>query len=109
MTDAAPLVLVWEYQVPAAHVAEFERRYGPDGEWAQLFRRGAGYLGTTLLRDPDAPGRYVTLDRWRSAHDWLAFKSAHAVEYAALDAVCDALTTSERSLGAHRDTAADPS
>ena len=109
MSDARPLVLVWEYRVPDAHVAEFERRYGPDGDWARLFRRGQGYLGTHLLRDPDEPGRYLTLDRWRRAQDWHAFKAAHAADYAALDATCDALTTSERSLGEHRDATPEPS
>ncbi len=30
---------------------EFESRYGPEGDWAQLFRRAPGYHGSELLRD----------------------------------------------------------
>jgi heme-degrading monooxygenase HmoA len=99
--DAAAqvVVLVWEYRVPAASAAEFERRYGPDGDWAQLFRRGAGYLGTQLLRDAGEPGRYVTCDRWRRLADFAAFKATFGAQYAALDAQCDALTEEERALG----------
>lgn len=101
MTTHEPHVLVWEFRVPAAHREEFERRYGPAGDWARLFARGEGYLGTQLLRDAADPGRYLTLDRWRSAADWEAFRAAHAADYAALDAMCEALTTDERALGAH--------
>ena len=45
--------------------AEFEERYGPDGDWVRLFRRGEGYGETVLLRDLAAPGRYVVTDTWR--------------------------------------------
>lgn len=34
-------VRIWEYEVMGNAVAA----YGADGEWAQLFARGTGYLG----------------------------------------------------------------
>ena len=110
MTVGGPLVLVWEFHVAAAHREEFERRYGPAGDWARLFSRHAGYLGTQLLRDTamaeaDGTHRYLTLDRWRSPADWDAFRAAHAADYRALDAACEALTVAERPLGAHTDVA----
>ena len=48
------LALVFSYEVRDA--AEFERVYGTDGEWAEFFRRGRGYIGTELLRDVEAAG-----------------------------------------------------
>ena len=47
------------YEVAPERRAEFEAVYGPDGEWAELFRTGAGYLGTTLERtgEGDVPRR----------------------------------------------------
>lgn len=93
-------VLVWEYRVAPGHAAQFEHIYGPDGEWARLFRLAPGYLGTQLLRDADDPGRYVTLDRWRDAADFAAFKARFATRYAELDARCEELTGDERRLGA---------
>lgn len=90
---------VWEFEVPAEHVAEFERQYGPAGAWAQLFRRAPGFVETLLLRDNQLPGRYLTVDRWQSEEACRAFRSDFAVEYAQLDEACAALTVGERSLG----------
>jgi heme-degrading monooxygenase HmoA len=75
------LALVFSYQ--ARDPAEFERVYGPEGEWAQFFRAGPGYVGTELLRDVEAPGRYVVIDRWESAEAYNAFVSERQAEYVA--------------------------
>ena len=55
--------------------------YGSEGEWAEFFRRGQGYIGTELLRDVEAPGRYVVIDRWASAEAYNAFVAEHRDEY----------------------------
>jgi len=75
------LVLVFSYE--AREPAEFERVYGPEGEWAEFFRRGTGYVGTELLRDSESPGRYLVLDRWESAEAYNAFVEANRDEYVA--------------------------
>ena len=92
-------VIVWQYDVVAAHVDEFERTYGARGEWAELFARAEGYLGTQLCADRDVPRRYVTFDRWRSAADFAAFRERCGAEYLALDARCEAWTEREERLG----------
>ena len=91
--------MVWSFEVAPGGVAEFERAYGPDGDWARLFRRMPGYHGTELLRDVDTPGRYLTIDRWRSREDFWRFREAFRAEYVALDARCEAWTTRERLVG----------
>ncbi len=91
-------VVIWEYVVRAESIADFEALYGADGGWAALFREHPGYHGTELLRD-EAPGRYLTLDRWRSEADYEAFLRAASPRYAALDAQGDALTLEERRIG----------
>jgi heme-degrading monooxygenase HmoA len=73
------IALVFSYEV--RDTAEFERVYGSDGEWARFFRGGDGYEGTELLRDVEAPGRYVVVDRWASAGAYNAFVSEHRDEY----------------------------
>ena len=93
------LIIIWEFRVKAGREAEFERRYGPEGDWAQLFRRSRAYRGTELLRDTAEPGRYLTLDRWQSAEAFEEFKRSNAEDYAALDRECEALTESELCLG----------
>ncbi|HET8948259.1 MAG TPA: NUDIX domain-containing protein [Candidatus Polarisedimenticolia bacterium] len=90
-------VLVWEFAPAAGREAEFERAYGPEGDWARLFRRDPAYLGTELLRG--AAGRYLTLDRWLSRAAFEAFKKREAAEYAALDRRMEALTSHEAALG----------
>lgn len=73
------IALVFSYEV--RDTAGFEEAYGPDGEWAQFFRSGAGYIGTELLRDVETAGRYLVVDRWESAEAYNAFAAANREEY----------------------------
>jgi heme-degrading monooxygenase HmoA len=73
------IALVFSYEVREA--AEFERVYGPEGEWAAFFRQGRGYIGTELLRDLELPGRYLVIDRWESAETYNDFVAQHRDEY----------------------------
>ena len=73
------IALVFSYEV--SDTAEFERVYGPEGEWAAFFRGGRGYVGTELLRDLEIPGRYLVVDRWESAETYDAFVAANREEY----------------------------
>jgi len=74
------IALVFSYEV-TRDVAEFERVYGTDGEWAGFFGQGRGYIGTELLRDVEAPGRYLVIDRWESADAYNDFVAEHQAEY----------------------------
>lgn len=73
------IALVFSYEVRDTEA--FERVYGPGGEWAQFFKQGAGYIGTELLRDLEAPGRYLVIDRWESADAYNAFTAERREEY----------------------------
>lgn len=92
-------VYAWAFQVPPDQETAFRATYGPSGEWACLFRRSEGYLGTTLLQDTDRPGRYLTLDRWTSAEAHDAFLARHRADYDALNRQCERLTEDEWNLG----------
>lgn len=93
------LQIVWTYRVLRDKLAPFEAYYGEAGDWAQFFRRGAGYQGTTLLRDRDDPQRFATIDRWATSDDYQRFKNEHASEYAERDAHCAAFTEEEQLVG----------
>lgn len=93
------LEIVWEFQVEVDARTQFEKIYGPNGEWAQLFRHSGGYRGTTLLQDADRPGRYLTIDRWTSREALQEFKKDHHAEYEALDERCEDLTEREVCIG----------
>lgn len=89
---------IWEYDVTADHADDFIVAYGAEGDWAQLFRRGRGYLGTELFRDTDDDARFVTIDRWTDEEAWRAFLDERGETYAALDARLVHLAASQRSL-----------
>jgi heme-degrading monooxygenase HmoA len=92
-------VIIWEYQVRAERVAEFEEIYSPVGRWAKLFQKGKGYLGTELLAGERRAHRYLTIDRWRSAQAYESFLAEWKKEYEDLDAECGGLSESETLLG----------
>jgi heme-degrading monooxygenase HmoA len=73
------IALVFSYEV--RETGEFERVYGPDGEWAQFFAGAAGYIGTELLRDIELPSRFLVIDRWESAEAYNTFAEANREEY----------------------------
>ena len=91
--------VVWEFHVPDFQRRAFEKAYGPDGAWAQLFRTGAGYMRTELLCDRETPGRYLTIDYWRSRQAFVGFNKRKRAEYEVLDKKCAALTQKEKMLG----------
>jgi heme-degrading monooxygenase HmoA len=90
---------IWEYVVRPEEVSEFERAYGPEGSWAELFRRHPGYLRTELHRDLRRPARYVTIDYWQSREACRAFRREFARAFESLDKRCDLLTETETYLG----------
>src|SRR5208283_2581720 len=74
-------VIVWEFVPKADCEAEFARIYGPGGQWAALFQRAPGFLGTELLRDEKRPERYVTVDRWASEAAFRQFRVQFGEQY----------------------------
>ncbi|HSI58280.1 MAG TPA: DUF4440 domain-containing protein [Ideonella sp.] len=103
----SPFAVIWEFEVPPDAQAEFQRHYGPQGSWAQLFRQDPAYLETLLLQDLARPGRYLTLDRWQSATAYRSFRERFAAPYRALDQACERLTRREADLGAFSELAAE--
>jgi heme-degrading monooxygenase HmoA len=91
------IAIIWTYAPTAGAEARFRAAYGPDGDWAQLFRRAPGFVRTELLAEAD--GRYATLDYWVDAASFAAFMAAFVEDYAKLDAACEALTAEETRVG----------
>src|SRR5258708_17324451 len=57
----------------------------PDGAWARLSGRAAGFLSTELYRDSARDDRYLTIDRWREEAG-LAVVPQRGSAYDSLDA-----------------------
>lgn len=91
-------IILWEYHVKAEKQADFEQIYSPSGAWVELFKKGAGYLGTELLRDETNSLRYITIDRWESKSAYKVFLSMWEQAYGELDAQGAGLTERESLL-----------
>lgn len=95
----AYFVTIWQFEIHPSLQAAFEQVYGPDGDWAALFRQSPDYVRTDLIRDTAQPSRYLTLDYWQTQAAYIAFQAAHRNEYAALDVRCSRFTVSEVHIG----------
>ena len=84
------------YEVAPESRAEFEAVYGPDGDWAELFRTDPDYVETTLERAGE--GAYVVTDRWRSRASYERFLAGNAARYRELSRANERLYVSERLL-----------
>jgi heme-degrading monooxygenase HmoA len=92
-------LIFWQFQVKKEKKREFVRAYGPEGDWAQLFRQAEGFEGTQLLQSVTEPSRFMTVDQWADANSFANFKKRFADTYAALDERCSDLTVTEQKLG----------
>jgi quinol monooxygenase YgiN len=92
-------IIIWEFAVREAHVQEFISAYGSNGDWATLFRRAQGFLGTELLHSSHQPNIFLTIDRWESATCSDIFQERFGAEYKKLDAQLESYTSSEKRVG----------
>ena len=88
--------------------AEFERVYGPKGEWAAFFATDSKYRGTVLVRDAARAGSYVTIDTWTSREAYETFRAWNRAAYAALDRRCEELTVEETAIAAGESVGGEP-
>jgi heme-degrading monooxygenase HmoA len=93
------LYIFWEFQVKPEKIAEFERRYGSEGDWALLFRRARGFHQVVLARNTNAIGHYLVTDIWEDAQSSAQFKKDFRDAYAQLDKICESLTLEEKHIG----------
>ena len=98
----AMYVVLWWFRPAVGREGEFERAYGPSGQWARLFASEDGYVGTELLLRRSENGRkeYLTIDRWTSRGAYEAFRARRSGEYRRLDRRLEGLSEEETLLGA---------
>jgi|SRR3954468_595249 quinol monooxygenase YgiN len=91
--------IIWRFLPKPAKKAEFERVYGSEGDWVQLFRKSPGHVRTQLLRDSQREGWYTVIDVWRGRDEFDRFRADFGKEYSALDEKSESLTTTEEPIG----------
>ncbi|HXM09687.1 MAG TPA: antibiotic biosynthesis monooxygenase [Terriglobales bacterium] len=92
-------IIIWEFAVKEKHIREFISAYRSNGDWATLFRRAQGYLGTELLRSSRESNIFLTVDRWESATYFEIFQERFGAEYKKLDAQLEGYTSTEKKVG----------
>jgi hypothetical protein len=90
---------VWSFVVRPEYVKDFQRAYGPDGDWARLFRRDPQYIRTDLFRDRDNPTRFLTIDFWSSHEACVSFRARFGGDFEALDRSFERFTIEEVHVG----------
>lgn len=88
--------IIWTYDIAPEHEAAFHAAYSSQGDWARLFARAPGFIGTELLSGEC----YATIDRWESRAAFEAFQANHGEAYTALDAQLAHLTRAQQRVGA---------
>ena len=91
--------IVWEFRVREGAENQFIAGYGPDGDWAQFFRRSPHFRETRLLRELSRPNAYMTLDVWDSRSACENFRQQNREVYLTLDRSSEAMTLREKHLG----------
>jgi heme-degrading monooxygenase HmoA len=92
-------IIIWKFTVREEHIQEFISAYESNGDWANLFRRAEGYLGTQLLRSTGEPSIFLTIDRWENATCFEVFQDRFRAEYKTLDTQFEGYSSSERKVG----------
>ena len=100
MDVAAAYVVLWDFQCHPDKTTEFLEAYGPEGEWATLFKQGEGYIRTELLADAKEAAKYRVADYWQTELHYMRFKKQFTDPYKALDNRCTLLTRTENFAGA---------
>jgi ribosomal-protein-alanine acetyltransferase len=98
-SERSTFIVIWEFRVRPGRRRAFEKAYGPSGEWVRLFSRMRGYIRTELIRDPDRPLRYVTVDIWRSRLAYERSKRQRRDDYMRIHKRCSLLTIEEKLVG----------
>jgi quinol monooxygenase YgiN len=92
-------IVVWKFRVRGGAVQKFIEGYGSAGEWAKLFGRAGGYLGTELTCSVKEPQVFYTLDAWKSQASYDEFHVTFGEDYRALDKSFEGLTEHEQLIG----------
>lgn len=97
-------IVIWKYKVKPGKDLEFERLYGPDGDWVKWFKESSNYQSTELVKSNSSDLEYVTIDRWDSEEAYDQFYQNGKDRFEEIDGIGDSLTEEETLLGSFTET-----
>src|SRR5208337_4169390 len=92
-------IVIWDFTVREEYIQQFISAYGSNGDWASLFRRAEGYLGTELLRSSRRANVFLTGDRCEGAACVYIFQELFGAEYKRLGRRLEGYVVSEKKVG----------
>jgi hypothetical protein len=98
------IIKSWRFKIHPNSRERVEREFGPEGIWAQHFRRPigdkpSGFVRTELTLSVSNPLVYETRDYWESEESFKAHMRAFDQKYALLDEQCAILFQDEQYFG----------
>jgi len=96
-------IRIWELQAKAGLEEEFEKVFGPEGDWVVLFRKSKAFVRTDLFRDLETRGHYVIVDHFASQSGFQTFLRENRAEFDALEKRSEGLCASEKRMGSFTD------
>src|SRR3989338_11073918 len=96
-------LVIWKYEISEIFRQDFEKLYGKNGKWVQLFQTGEGYLETQLIKDVSGSNKYVTIDKWLSQGQYEKFLVENKEQFEIIDVEGENFTKSETKIGWFKD------
>ena len=78
------IAVMWQFDVKNGREDEFEKLYGPDGDWAALNRQTRSYLGSSFLHDQNRSSRYLLIEYWS---EMVVYEQHRASRSATIEAI----------------------
>jgi len=92
--------VIWKYKVKGGSEQRFEKEYGAEGTWNELFRLSQYYIGSYLYKSEEELDVYLLIDSWTDKKSYEDFKRAFADIYIKLSKRFSDLYESEVRIGA---------
>lgn len=91
--------VVWQYEVENEKQSSFEKEYGDEGAWFQLFSTSRHYKGSQLSKCVNKNEMYLLMDWWEDATTYDAFLKENETTYTDLSKQLASLYKKETRLG----------
>src|SRR5258708_27836390 len=100
--------IAWVIEAQPDRLLEFQKAYGVNGDWVQLFRRAEGYIETALMRDTENANRFLIIFLWRDLSNFDSFNRRYQAAYNELDHPCDEITVLYTQVGTFHSSTCPP-
>ena len=91
--------IIWKYKIKAEFEDIFEKEYGTNGAWYNLFEESEDYRGSILYKSQEEVNSYFLMDTWTTKESYEAFKKSCDEIYRKLSSQFEYLYETEEKIG----------